>query len=160
MQPQDTEQWATQKINKISKVLSEHLNKIKEVCGIFAGLVFYDIRVLLPYWSFICTCQYGSDVTKTKKKKKCWLHGTNQLIQSIPSAGWLSGHGHYIFVSTSLLICPLVSFICMCNYALMMEVTVAPVLWPLLLLTIKSVVQMLVVRHYTWDVNSFSNKHV
>lgn len=36
----DTEQWGTRKIIKISKMLSEHLNKIKEFSGIFAGLVF------------------------------------------------------------------------------------------------------------------------
>jgi len=49
MQPENIEQWATQKINKISKVLPEHLSNIKEVSGIFAGLVFYEIRVLLSY---------------------------------------------------------------------------------------------------------------
>lgn len=49
-QPEDTEQWGTQKINQsFRSALSEHLMKINEFRGSLAGLVFYELRVFLPY---------------------------------------------------------------------------------------------------------------
>lgn len=71
MQPENIEQWATQKTNKVLKVLPEYLSKIKEVSGIFAGLVFCEIRVLPSYWSFIWTCQSANigQVSPRFKKK-------------------------------------------------------------------------------------------
>lgn len=74
-------------------MLSEHLTKIKEFSGIFAGLVFYvyqSISVLLIIHLDLPISQYGSDDSKTKKQLLITWHQPVDKIHSICSDAQLS----------------------------------------------------------------------
>lgn len=154
MQSEAAKQWGAKKQTQGSNVLSKHFMKIKKLSGIFAGLVFYHITVFLPYWSFIWACQ-SANIGKMSlrplppQKKQLlitWHHPITDKIHSLCSVARLPMDFTVVYIS--LLISPLISFICMGNYYFKVVMIMAPVLWPLLLLTVRPVVQMFLARHY------------